>query len=111
MQDGFIFADKTSVNSFVETLTTRNITDKTSKIYLSCQTTQARFIFKEMAPYFKSFKPADIGKSKLFITSLDTCLTANDLYVSKYKSLYPKDFMQIEQVFKEIKERQKVKKS
>lgn len=108
---GFVSIDKTSVNSFVQTLTTKNITNETDKIFLSCETTQASLILKEMQPYFKHFKYSDIEKSKIFITSNEKPLTKSNLFASKNRCSKPKDPDLIEQVFKEIKERQKVKKS
>jgi len=82
------FLDKrTSEDDFIRIATSEDLGTITEKIYLGCQTNEFKYLIKRLQPFFKSFNPATIGKSGLFISNLGNPITSENLYNSDIENL------------------------
>lgn len=82
--------DRTSVGDFMRIVSSANLGEITEKIYLGCQTNEFRYVIKYLKPFFRSFTPAMIGKSGIFISNLGNPITAGCIYSSKIDNLQVK---------------------
>ena len=90
--------DRTSVDDFIRIVTSDNLALITDHIYLGCQTNEFKYIIQYLRPFFKSFNPATIGKSGIFISNVGNPITANCLYNTKIDYLQTK--FTIDNIFK-----------
>lgn len=81
---------RTTQESFERIITAANLDTINEKIYLGCQTNEFTYLIKYFKTAFKSFNPATIGKSGLFISNTGHTITADSIYNSKIDNLQTK---------------------
>jgi len=81
----------TSPEDFVRILMAKELGSVHENIYLGCNTNEFAYLVKKHVKHiFKSFTPATIGRSGLFIGNTGKTITANCLYNCKSERLQTK---------------------
>ena len=88
LNDKIDFLDyRTTIDDFVRMVTSENLHSIHDKIYLGCKTNEFRYLANYFKPFFKSFNPATIGKSGIFISNTGTPITATNLNSAMIESM------------------------
>lgn len=92
--------NRTSIDDLYSLMTASNFEDIKSEIYLSCETTQFRYIIDAFKPHFTSFTPTLIEQTNLFYTKNNVPLTKTNLY--KNKVFEPKAKADIDNIINQL---------
>lgn len=92
--------NRTSIDDLYSLMTASNFEDIKSEIYLSCETTQFRYIIDAFKPYFTNFTPTLIEQTNLFYTKNNVPLTKTNLY--KNKVFEPKAKADIDNIINQL---------
>ncbi|HAH23041.1 MAG TPA: hypothetical protein DCL77_04640, partial [Prolixibacteraceae bacterium] len=79
--------NRTSVEDFIRIVTAEDLDIIQEKIYLGCKTNEFKYVLKPFKDYFKSFNPASIGQSGIFLSINETVMTAANLYNADISNL------------------------
>ena len=80
LDDRMNFLDpRTTVEDCVRIITSDNLNLIQEKIYLACKTNEFRYVINHLKAFFKSFNPATIGKSGIFISNTGHTISATNL--------------------------------
>lgn len=91
LTDNLNFLDPQTTNeNFIRIVTSDDLASINDKIYLGCKTNEFRYLIKYFKAFFKSFNPATIGKSGIFISNTGHTITADCIYNSKSENLQTK---------------------
>lgn len=96
----FINTEKTSVEDFVNVLTTSDFSAETRPIYLNCETVQFIYLRSKLSPFFKDLDPTRIEDSKLFFSKKGIVLKKSNLYKNKISN--PKKQEEIDRYFNNL---------
>ncbi|HEY3372818.1 MAG TPA: DUF6617 family protein [Prolixibacteraceae bacterium] len=79
---------RTSPEDCVQILMAADLSLVHENIYLGCKTTEFTYVVKKyLKPMFKSFNPASIGRSGIFISNTGTPISASNLNSAKFDGL------------------------
>lgn len=92
--------NRTSIDDLYSLMTASNFEDIKSEIYLSCETTQFRYIVDCFKPHFTNFTPTLIEQTNLFYTKNNVPLTKTNLY--KNKVFEPKAKADIDNIINQL---------
>lgn len=92
---------RTSIDDFMRIVSSDDLGSITGKIYLGCKTNEFKYIIHCLNPFFKSFKPATIGKSGIFISNTGHPITAGCIYSCNSDNLQTK--LGIDNVFNQMR--------
>jgi len=80
----------TTFKTLMQILTSDDLDTITEKIYLGCKTNEFSYMRNHLKTYFKSFNPATIGKSGIFISNIGNTISAASLYNAEIENLQTK---------------------
>ena len=72
--------NRTTIETFIRIVTSDDLYTINEKIYLGCKTNEFSYLLNYFKIYFKSFNPATIEKSGLFISNDGNPIKASSLY-------------------------------
>jgi len=81
---------KTTFETIMRILTSDDLDTINDKIYLGCKTNEFSYMRNHLKTYFKSFNPATIEKSGLFISNIGNTISAASLYNAEIENLQTK---------------------
>jgi hypothetical protein len=77
---------RTSVESFVQILTSENLKEEKSKIYIGCRTNIFKSIIEYLEPFFLHLNYANVGRSGLFISKKGIPISVTNLNSATLKN-------------------------
>lgn len=90
-----ILSEKSTIENLLNVLTCSDYS-KCKAVSLDCETTQFKYIIKKLQPNFKELSFANIGRSKLFVSSSGNIISSSNLssrsYIPKLKEVIDKVF-------------------
>lgn len=92
--------NRTSIDDLYNLIIASNFNDIDTKIYLSCETTQFRYIIDVFKPHFTNFTPTSIENTNLFYTKNNILLKKNNLY--KNNVFEPKSKTDIDNIINQL---------
>lgn len=92
--------NRTSIDDLYFLLTSTDFTAIKTNIYLSCETTQFRYVLDVIKPHFKNLNATSIENIKLFYTKNNIPLKKSNLY--KNKVYAPKEKASIDKIINQL---------
>ena len=92
--------EKTTVDGMFAVLTSKDLKDNTTQIYLDCETSQFRYVIDKIAPQFSNLKFTAIEKTDAFFSNNGTKITAQNLYSSRVDN--PKEKGTIDNIMNQL---------
>lgn len=96
----FLDDNFTSLEDFIEVMTSKDLAQVKKQIHIGCETTQFRYIVDKYKPYFNTLTLSNIEKSKCFYSKNNVLITATNLSRNKHHD--PKEKTTIDNIFNQM---------
>lgn len=92
--------ENSTTNDLVNTLISKSIQKKSTKIRLGCETVQFIYVINKLSYFFNNLNPKAIEESELFYSKGNTLIKAQNLYKNKISK--PKNHETIDKIIKHL---------